>query len=248
MGLLSAIGAVAGKVLGGGIDDIFNKSTADRSYEMNRRLQKHDQEFQKEMRATAYQTMVNDMEKAGINPAVALSNGGGTVMGGSSSASASAPSSGGTDLAQMMQATALTKAQQENIEADTELKTKQSGKTDAETKTENVLRNAKLELTQAQTEKERAAAQAELSRKLNLDFDAKMKKMDVDKRSGQYNKELQTYKAQIQAEMIEAGYDSSTIAQVIKTIGKTVQAINPLSAFTGRSNSAQKSYGYITTY
>lgn len=246
--VLGLIGAAAGALTGGGINDIFGKASADRSYEMNRRLQKHDQAFQKEMRATAYQTMTEDMKKAGINPAVALSNGGGTAMGGSSSASASAPSGGGADLAQMMQATALTKAQQENIEADTELKTKQSGKTDAETKTENVLRDAKLTLMQAGTAKEKATAQAELSRKLNLDFDAKMKKMDVNKRSGQYDKELQTYKAQIQAEMIEAGYDSSTIAQVIKTIGKTVQAVNPLSAFTGRSNSAQKSYGYITTY
>lgn len=86
-----------------GISDIWSKASADRSYEMNRRLQKHDQAFQKEMRATAYQTMVDDMEKAGINPAVALSNGGGTVMGGSSSASATAP-----QMAKLDSATAMT--------------------------------------------------------------------------------------------------------------------------------------------
>lgn len=134
----TALGTIGGNFLEKGIGSIFGKSTADQNYEYERRLQKHDQEFQKEMRATAYQTAVQDMQKAGINPAVALSSGGGDTYGGSSSHGSVAmqtPTSG--TMAETMSSiinTALTKAQKENIEADTELKNKQSGKTEEEQK------------------------------------------------------------------------------------------------------------------
>ncbi len=134
----TALGTIGGNFLEKGIGSIFGKSTADQNYEYERRLQQHDQEFQKEMRATAYQTAVQDMQKAGINPAVALSSGGGDTYGGSSSHGSVAmqtPTSG--TMAETMSSiinTALTKAQKENIEADTDLKNKQSGKTKAEQK------------------------------------------------------------------------------------------------------------------
>lgn len=134
----TALGAIGGNFLEKGIGSIFGKSTADQNYEYERRLQQHDQEFQKEMRATAYQTAVQDMQNAGINPAVALSQGGGDTYGGSSSHGSVAMQTptGGT-MAENISSiinTALTKAQKENIEADTDLKNKQSGKTKAEQK------------------------------------------------------------------------------------------------------------------
>ncbi len=66
--VLGLIGAAAGAFGGGMIDDYFNKQAAERSYEMNSKLQEKDQAFQKEMRTTQYQTTVEDMQKAGINP------------------------------------------------------------------------------------------------------------------------------------------------------------------------------------
>ena len=159
------IGTVTGDIFGKAVDSVFNKAAADQNYEYERRLQQHDQEFQKEMRATAYQTAVEDMQKAGINPAVALSSGGGDTYGGSSSHGTVAmqtPSGGNitNNLAQM-NATALTKAQKENIEADTDLKNKQSGKTEAETNltktTEQINRtmaDAEVKLKNAQTKQQ----------------------------------------------------------------------------------------------
>lgn len=251
--MLAAIGgAVAGSLLKGGISSFFGKQAADQEYEYNRRLQEHNFDFQREMRDTQYQATVEDMKKAGINPAVALSGGAAQSQaagGSSASVGVQAPDTGSMEgLMGAIQQTALTKAQKENIEADTELKDKQSGKTEAETKTENLLRDTKLELTKAQTAKEKAATKTELSKKLNLDFDARMREMEVQKRSREYSKELDIYKARIQQEMIEAGYDSGTIAQVIKSIGKSVEAVSPFIGLTGRSNSQQKTYGYITTY
>lgn len=228
----------------GGTQIIGNDIAADKNYSMNRRLQKHDQAFQKEMRETAYQTMVSDMEKAGLNPAVALSGGAGQTMGGSSSASAGSVSNPLGNIGSLLEAggaTALLEAQKDKIDAE-------AGKTKAETATEDILRNAKKGLIEAQTEKEKAVAQTELVKQLNLNFDAKMKEMDVKKRSNQYDKELELYKAQVQAQMTEEGYDASTIGQVIKAIGKTINAISPFTGLTGRSLSDQKGYAYVTTY
>lgn len=169
MGLLSAvgniIGAVGGDFISKGIDSIFGKATADNNYEYERRLQQHDQDFQKEMRATAYQTAVQDMQKAGINPAVAFATGSGDTYGGSSShGTVAMQTPTGGNLAQNLSAintTALTNAQKENIEADTKLKEKQSGKTEAETnltktteKINRTMADAEIQLKNAQTKQQ----------------------------------------------------------------------------------------------
>lgn len=158
MGLLSAvgniIGAVGGDFISKGIDSIFGKATADQNYEYERRLQQHDQNFQKEMRATAYQTAVQDMQKAGINPAVAFASGSGDTYSGSSShGTVAMQTPTGGDLAQNLSAintTALTNAQKENIEADTELKEKQSGKTETEIELNKIQKQFQAELNQAE--------------------------------------------------------------------------------------------------
>lgn len=138
MGVETAGAAIAaGATIGGKMLDMGSKKVAaDTNYEYERRLQKHDQEFQKEMRATAYQTMVDDMQKAGLNPAVATANGSGDTYGGSSSHSSvamQAPQDIDTNgLINAINNTALTQSQKENIDADTDLKNEMSGKTKAE--------------------------------------------------------------------------------------------------------------------
>ena len=184
----TAIGTVGGNFLEKGIGSIFGKSTADQNYEYERRLQQHDQEFQKEMRATAYQTAVKDMQKAGINPAVALSNGGGDTYGGSSSHGSVAmqtPTSG--TMAETMSSiinTALTKAQKENIEADTELKGTQAGKTKTEIKAIEIDNEIKqltapidIMLKQAQTKQQKA--QAEKAKAEIVKYEKEMAEMDA---------------------------------------------------------------------
>lgn len=170
MGLLGAIGSIAGSLIGGGINDIFNKTSADRSYDMNRDMQKHDMAFQKEMRATAYQTTVEDMQKAGINPAVALSNGASQSQGGSSSASASAPSPNGTNVAetamnlksaqaQIDNQTALTSADVANKNAQTMKTLTEAGYTEEKIKTathERELIIQQIKNAKTQNDKEKA--------------------------------------------------------------------------------------------
>lgn len=165
----------------GGAQALFDIGTgsaaSDKEYELIRRLQKHDQQFQRDMRDTAYQSMTDDMKKAGINPAVALSGGGGTVMGGSSSASAPNVNYGNVDLASILGSvnqTALTKSQQENIEADTDLKQKQSGKTQSEIKLnhqraeiDKALASAEIAMKAATTQKEKAIAKQTYQLALN---------------------------------------------------------------------------------
>ncbi len=167
---LELLGTAAGIFGGKGINDVFNKASADRSFEMNQKLQENDQKFQKEMRATAYQTMVEDMEKAGINPAVALANGSGQAMGGSSSASASAPSGGDTAIAtaamrikqaqtQIDNQTALTSADVANKNAETMKTLKETGYTDEKIKTaahERELIMQQIKNAKTQNEKEEA--------------------------------------------------------------------------------------------
>lgn len=135
------VGAAAGSFAGNAIDSVFNKAAADQNYEYERRLQKHDQEFQKEMRATAYQTTVEDMQKAGINPAVALSNGASQSQGGSSShGSVSMQGASGSNVAETMMSLKERKTGIDQIKsninnqtaltnADVELKTAQAIKT-----------------------------------------------------------------------------------------------------------------------
>lgn len=60
-------------LLGSGIGGMFGQSSANAQME-----------FQKEMRATSYQTAVDDMKKAGLNPMLAYSQGGAATPGGAS--------------------------------------------------------------------------------------------------------------------------------------------------------------------
>lgn len=133
------LGAVAGTTTGNAIDSIFNKAAADKNYEYERSLQKADQEFQKYMRATAYQTTVEDMQKAGINPAVALSGGASQSQGGSSSHGSVSMQPGKGNIAETMMSLKERKTGIEQInaninnqtaltEADVELKKAQASK------------------------------------------------------------------------------------------------------------------------
>jgi len=90
--------------------------------------QEDSQAFNAQQFATRYQTTVQDMKLAGLNPMLAYSQGGGS--GASSSAASSA---GYGDLGQVINQSKLATAQQANIQADTENKIAQSDNIKADT-------------------------------------------------------------------------------------------------------------------
>ncbi len=128
------------------INSYFNKQNIKEQNEFNAAEAEKQRQFEKEMSNTAYQRAYEDMRKAGLNPNLA----GG--QGGASTPSGSAATSAGTaqfDLAGAINANAnaaTIRAQIENMNADTTLKGKQSGKTEEEMKSAQIDNQYKDEL------------------------------------------------------------------------------------------------------
>lgn len=152
MSIWSSIGNFVGGIFGGASSSAMNAASAvisnkqqydyatklnNQTYQHNIALQNHQNQFSAQMANTSYQRGVADMRAAGINPMLAISNGGSmSPVGGSAGMSSS--SFNGADYGlgegvtsalqfrQQRNQDKLTKEQTENLKADSYLKGNQA--------------------------------------------------------------------------------------------------------------------------
>ena len=145
----SAIGAV-GSLLGGAQANQANVDIANSANQLAVAQSDKQMQFQKDMRATQYQTAVDDLQKAGLNPMLAYTQGGAGNLSGASATpqraevrdvvtpainSALNARSNAADVALKEQNTEVSNAQIQNVRQDTLQKIASTAKLDQDAKT-----------------------------------------------------------------------------------------------------------------
>lgn len=193
------IGGGAG-IVSTGMNLWGNKKSQERSIAAQMDLFNHQKEWEKEKALNSWQWTMEDMKNAGLNPTLMMGNASGaTVAGSSTPGTVGTPSTQTNLVGDVASALKLSKelglmdAQKENIDADTNLKGAQSGKTEAETefqKTQNKYQEQLLGLEVALKSETNREIRTRIEKTLNetaqiqKDIDKTEKEIDILKSQG----------------------------------------------------------------
>lgn len=125
MGLLSSVGGVLNDITGA-------SSSAQQAQKYSKRLMKIQHGYNKEMMQNAHQWEVEDLQKAGLNPILSAGGSGATPVGGGLGGGATGQA--GTNPIELLGGIISAKkalSEEENIQADTALKTAQTAEQNA---------------------------------------------------------------------------------------------------------------------
>ena len=165
--ILTGMGAAA-------VTGAYNNYAVRKQNQFNAEQAQINRDYETQMSNTAYQRAYADMDAAGLNPHLAGGQGGASSPAGTAATGAQAMP---LDVAGAVNAAAnaaMTRAQMENLKANTNLTEKQSGKTEAErkytenkTELETALNEAEIEYKQAQTKDAKEAAKQKIAATIN---------------------------------------------------------------------------------
>lgn len=176
--LFKALGTAA-------VTNYYDRQNIKEQNRFNAEEAEKQRQYETEMSNTAYQRAYEDMRKAGLNPNLAGGSGGASTPSGSAATSAGVAK---YDLVGAMNASANTatiQAQIDNLDADTTLKGKQSGKTEEEIKSTQIDNKYKDELNKLnilsqQISNKKVKAETEKTFQEIHKMEKEIRKMDED--------------------------------------------------------------------
>ena len=211
--------------------------------------------WEKEKMTNAYQWMMGDIQKAGLNPTLMMGDSASPTMAGSSTPSpVGTPSNSfGSDMVSAMRLSkelGLMDAQKENIDADTELKGTQAGKTSAETEFQKIQNKYQEKLIDIDM-----ALKEETNRQIRADVKEKMQRIEnLQKEIDKTEKEIDILKSQ--GKITEA--DAKTrvnnrrafailemAESASRSLGNTIGAVKGTSAMPMNINSNSNSVRWL---
>lgn len=196
--------------------NIYNNNQQNK---FNAREAEKNRQFEQEMSNTAYQRAYEDMAKAGLNPNLAGGAGGASTPAGANASGSMAESPDLMGIGTYNNQTALTKAQVDNLNAQTEAQTLSNPYIPKKTK-------AEIAKTQAETKLAESQRKEVVARFLILSEQAKQE----TRRTITVYEEAKTKEAKLQA---ERAFYKTTFGKAIHQLGLTLEEVSSIVPFAG---------------